>query len=218
MTARHVAFLHTAPVHVETFERLVKAADPTLHTTHLVMEALLAEAQAVGAADPALVARVQQAMVQAAEGGADIVVCTCSTVGGAAERTPTGGRFKASRIDRAMADRAVALGPRILLVAALDSTLGPSTTLLHESAAARGTSVEITPLVIADAWACYQRGDQAAYVLAVGDAVRARAGGADVVVLAQASMAPAAVVLRDLGIEVLSSPVLGVENLLIGLR
>jgi hypothetical protein len=41
--------------------------------------------------------------------------------------------------------------------------------------------------------------------------VRGAAGNCDVVVLAQASMAPAAQALADLGVEVLSSPQLGVQ-------
>lgn len=52
---RHIAFLHTSPVHVETFERLVKSTDPTVEVEHFVDEALLADAQRAGAhrrADP----------------------------------------------------------------------------------------------------------------------------------------------------------------------
>jgi hypothetical protein len=44
--------------------------------------------------------------------------------------------------------------------------------------------------------------------------VRGAAGTCDVVVLAQASMAPAAAMLADLGVEVLSSPELGVQDAL----
>ena len=128
---QHIAFLHTSPVHVDTFDRLVKASDPTLQIEHVVAEGLLDEAQRVGADDPALVRRVQDAMVNAAANGAAIVVCTCSTIGGSAERTPTHAGFAVARIDRAMADRAVQLGPRILIVAALESTLGPTSKLLR---------------------------------------------------------------------------------------
>lgn len=208
----HIAFLHTSPVHIATFDRITQTVDPTLRVEHTVDEALLADAQRMGATDAALVQRVQAAMRGAAAQGASLVVCTCSTVGGAAERTPIHTGFAVARIDRAMADRAVALGPRILVVAALESTLGPTTELIRESANARGTAVDVQHLLVAEAWSHFQRGDRAAYLEAVAAAIRATPLHADAIVLAQASMADAADALRDLGVEVLSSPLLGVQS------
>ncbi|HEX2651837.1 MAG TPA: aspartate/glutamate racemase family protein [Burkholderiales bacterium] len=211
---RRIAFLHTSPVHVETFERLTRAADPTIEIEHVVAEELLADAQRVGANDPALVGRVQQAMAKAASNGATLVVCTCSTIGGSAERTPTRGGFAVARIDRAMADRAVDLGPRILIVAAVASTVRPTRELVQESAAALRKDVSIEELLVPGAWPHFLSGDRAAYVAAVAEAVRAAAARADVVVLAQASMASAAELLSDLGVQVLASPALGVQSAL----
>lgn len=208
-----IAFLHTSPVHVETFDHLARTLAPGIEVDHIVAEDLLADAQRVGANHPALVQRVRDAMAGAAANGAAIVVCTCSTIGGAAERTPAHG-FAVARIDRAMADRAVALGPRILIVAALDSTLEPTAELVRESAAALQTPVTLEPLLVPGAWAHFTRGDRAAYVDAIVAAVRAGAAGFNVVVLAQASMAPAQAHLAGLGIEVLASPVLGVQRAL----
>ncbi len=215
---RHIAFLHTSPVHVETFERLVQSADPTAQVDHFVDESLLADAQRMGAADPEIVQRVHAAMVGAAAHGAALVVCTCSTIGGSAERTPAGPGFAVARIDRAMADRAVVLGPRVRVVAALESTLAPTAALIRESAAAMQTRVELTQLFIADAWPHFLRGDRGAYVESVAAAVRAAGAEADVVVLAQASMAPAADLLNDLGVQVLASPALGVQSALARLQ
>ncbi|MEJ6001903.1 hypothetical protein, partial [Paucibacter soli] len=215
---RHIAFLHTSPVHVETFGRLIKAADPTLEVEHVVAEVLLTDAQRLGASAPSLVKRVQDAMVDAASNGAALVICTCSTIGGAAERTPTSAGFAAIRIDRAMADRAVALGPRILLVAALESTLGPTAELIHESAAALRSEVELELLLVAGAWSHFLQGDRTAYAEAVAAAVRAATSRASVVVLAQASMAPAVELLSDLDVEVLANPLLGVQSALAYLR
>jgi hypothetical protein len=205
-------------MHVETFDGLVQALAPDVRVHHVVDEALLADAQRTGADQPALVARVQATMVEAARTGASLVVCTCSTIGGAAERTPTGPSFSVARIDRAMADRAVHLGSRILVVAALPSTIEPTVQLLNESAHAAHAKVDVQTLLVAHAWPHFVRGDRTAYVDAVAAAVRDAAPGCHVVVLAQASMAPAANVLRDIGIEVLSSPMLGVQNALARLR
>ena len=213
-----IAFLHTSPVHVATFERLMKDAAPGVSVRHVVDEALLADAQKVGARDAALVARIQAAMRNAAATGALFVVCTCSTIGGAAEHMEAGRGFAPARIDRAMADRAVALGPRILVAAAIESTIAPTLDLINESAAAMKAEVRLRPLFVPGAWACFLAGNEAGYVSAISDSVRAAAGDEDVVVLAQASMAPAAAALADLGIEVLSSPLLGVQRILSALQ
>lgn len=215
----HIAFVHTSPVHVDTFDRLVKSLDSTLHARHLVAEDLLTEAQRAGTNEPALVKRVQHAMRDAASTGAAVVVCTCSTIGGIAERTPTDGSFVAARIDRAMADRAVELGPRILIVAALESTLGPTTDLIQESAHALQTDVSIQTLLLPGAWPHFLRGDHKAYLQEVVAAVAAAAAtNVDVIVLAQASMAAAAAALSGLAVEVLASPLLGVQRAIADLK
>ncbi len=212
---KHVTFLHTSPVHVDTFERLVKAVDSSVKVEHVVSEELLTDAQRVGADDPSVVTRVHETMRKAAASGASIVVCTCSTIGGAAERTPTDGHFTPVRIDRAMADRAIKLGPRVLVVVALESTLAQTTKLLEESAMALGAVVEIQHLVAEGAWSHFLRGDRTAYVEAVARAITASAPhAASVIVLAQASMSPAAELLSNLSIKVLASPSLGVESVI----
>ena len=208
---RHdIAFLHTSPVHVATFSRLMSELAPGLRVAHLVREDLLADARHEGVDSPALIARVRDALAQA---DARVVVCTCSTLGGIAEDTDTGGAYQVSRIDRAMADQAVRPGGRLLLVAALESTLAPTTALLQSSAAGLGVAVEIEHLVVGDAWAHFEAGHHAEYIRAIVAAVaRAPVAATGSVVLAQASMAPAAEVLAAQGIRALTSPRRGVEH------
>lgn len=209
-----IAFLHTSPVHVPTFERLVQAAFPGLRVRHMVAEDLLAEAQSSGANSPRLVERVQQAMKDATSSGAVVAVCTCSTIGGAAERTPTNGAFIAARIDRAMADRAVSLGPRVLIVAALESTLAPTTALIHESAERLAREVDVRQSLVPGAWEHFRQGNVSAYIEAIAKNVSAMKFDFDVVVLAQASMAPTVETLSGIGCEVLASPTLGVQRVI----
>ncbi|MGJ7572093.1 aspartate/glutamate racemase family protein [Variovorax sp. RB2P76] len=209
-----LAFLHTAQVHVPTFERLVREIAPDLRVRHAVREDLLADARVVSVDDAGLIARVHHAMHEAASSGATVVVCTCSTIGAIAERTATGGAFKALRIDRAMADRAVRTGPRVLIVAALESTLAPTTALVLSAAQNAGVEVRPSQLLVEQAWSLFQSGDITGYVETLAGAIRATADsadGTDVVVLAQASMAPVEEALADLGIDVLSSPAPGVR-------
>ena len=205
-----IAFLHTSPVHQPTFEKLMRETAPGLGVKHVVREDLLAEAQRAGAQDPALVARINEAMLDAGATGARVVVCTCSTIGGAAEDAR--GAFRATRIDRAMADKAVTVGRPVLMVAALESTLAPTMALLGSSARRLGVTPEIAALVVKDAWAHFLAGDMPGYVNAIVAAVRKAQAPGGIVVLAQASMAPAAGPLAKLGVTALSSPRLGVEQ------
>ncbi|MDR6517829.1 hypothetical protein J2789_000491 [Variovorax paradoxus] len=207
-----LAFLHTAQVHVPTFERLVRRIEPGLRVRHVVREELLADARVVGVDDAGLVSRVHEAMHEAASEGAKVVVCTCSTIGAIAERTPTGDAFRALRIDRAMADQAVRTGPRVLIAAALESTLAPTKALVLSAAQDAGIAVQPAVLFVEDAWPHFEAGDSVRYIETLASAIRAASAEADVVVLAQASMAPVADALADLGIDVLSSPAPGTAH------
>ncbi|MFZ6779121.1 Asp/Glu/hydantoin racemase [Undibacterium sp. Ji83W] len=213
---QQLAFLHTSPVHVAGFDALMLELAPGLKVHHHVDESLLTAVQQYGAADPVVINSVEAAMQEAAISGAAMVVCTCSSIGGIAERMNGRSGLQTARIDRAMADRAVASGSRILLVAALESTLGPTTELLMESASVSGKPVVISNLLLDHAWAHFLSGDKQAYLQAISHSVRValqeKAADIDVVVLAQASMAAAAQDLIDIDKDVLSSPRLGVAR------
>lgn len=211
-----LAFLHTSPVHIASFESLVQEMAPGFKVHHHVAPSLLATAQQFGAANPVLIKDVEDAMHEAAASGARMVVCTCSSIGGVAERMSGQAGFQTARIDRAMADCAATLGPRILQVAALETTVLPTTELLMESARAMGKPITVSNLLVNNAWQHFLQGDSDAYLQSISTAVRTKvqdkAADIDVIVLAQASMAAAALTLSDIGKQVLSSPRLGVAR------
>jgi len=200
-----IAFLHTAASHVAGFEELMTALAPDVPRRHIVEPELLADARASGLT-AALAARVQ-AIVETA--GAAVVVCTCSTIGGCVEAVTIPG-CTTMRIDRPMADAAVRTGRRIAVVATVASTLAPTRALLLDAAARAGTSVVVSDVLCEDAWARFEAGDGTGYLAAIAPAIVEAATAADVVVLAQASMAGAAALCTVL-VPVLSSPRLGVE-------
>ncbi|ARU50812.1 Asp/Glu/hydantoin racemase [Cellulosimicrobium cellulans] len=198
-----IGFLHTADVHVATFGALVDEVAPGQGHVHRVDVPLLDDARA-GAPTGERVRAHVDALVAA---GASVVVCTCSTLGPVAEEVGGAG-VPVLRVDRPLAEAAVRDGGRVAVVVALASTLGPTTELLADAARRSGATVELDPVVCADAWADFEAGDLSAYRRGVADAARDAVGrrGADVVVLAQASMAPAAALLADLRVPVLTSP------------
>ena len=200
-----VGFLHTSPVHVPTFRDLLAGIDSGAQETHVVDEQILTDARTRGV-DADVEARLQQRLRELADRGSEVVVCTCSTLAGHAEQLSSLLPVPVLRIDRPMAEAAVGSGGRIAVVAAVESTLGPTRQLLEECAAAAGTGARIVDAPCLDAWAAFEAGDQAGYLDRIARHARDLAASTDVIVLAQASMAAAADRLADLDVLVLSSP------------
>ncbi len=200
MTAT-LTFLHTAPVHIATFNRLLTELAPDIPARHIVDESLLREARESGVTE-SLAKRVEQVVHDALHDGAKVVLCTCSTIGGCAESAG------ALRVDRPMAEAAVAMGPRILLAAALASTIGPTRDLLTAVATEHGQAIVIGELLCERAWSKFEQGDHDGYLREIAAGIRCT-DGCDVIVLAQTSMADATKHLSDFPVPVLSSPRLG---------
>jgi Asp/Glu/Hydantoin racemase len=206
---RTVAFLHTADAHVATFGGLLSEIAPGAMDVHLVDAELLNDARRQGL-DAGIQARVLARLRELAVREPGAIVCTCSTLGGSAERVAQGIETPVVRIDRPMAESAVAHGGRVGLVVAVDSTLAPTRQLLEECAANVGSDVTLVDAPCLDAWERFEAGDHAGYLDRVAGHVRGLADDVDVIVLAQASMAPVAELVRDISIPVLSSPRLAV--------
>ncbi|MFD3373433.1 MULTISPECIES: aspartate/glutamate racemase family protein [unclassified Streptomyces] len=195
-----LALLHTSPVHVPVFDALRDEDHPALELRHFVSEELLERARAEG---PEAVADEVRAMLdRAVADGAVAVLCTCSTIGAVAEAACPG--VPVLRVDRPMAAAAVAAGPRVVVLATVESTLGPTVALVEEEAARAGSPAAVRTLLAADAWDRFAAGDLDAYARAVASAADS-VTDADAIVLAQASMTPAQH-LTTTAVPVLSSP------------
>jgi hypothetical protein len=144
------------------------------------------------------------------QAGCEVILCTCSTLGEIAEQL-SGEGLKVIRIDRPMLRRAVTLGPRIGVLAALASTVEPTARVLAEEAADAGADVSVEVSLVDGAWDAFRRGDAEGYHSRIAEGALALASRCDVVVLAQASMEPAAALLAGLATPVLTSPRSAVE-------
>ncbi|GAA3828023.1 aspartate/glutamate racemase family protein [Streptomyces chiangmaiensis] len=193
-----LALLHTSPVHVPVFEALRDRLHPGIELRHLVAEELLEHARAHG--PDAVGDAVRDLLDGAVTAGAHAVLCTCSTIGAVAECAEVG--VPVLRVDRPMAAAAVAAGPRIVVIATVESTLEPTAGLIREEAA--GREVEVRTVLVEGAWERFEAGDTDGYVRAVVDTADT-VSGADAIVLAQASMA-AAQYLTSTDVPVLASP------------
>jgi Asp/Glu/hydantoin racemase len=205
-----LTFLHTAESNVAAVARLMSELAPEIPIRHHLHPELLAEAVKAGTVTDAVAAGVRQRISDAAQ-DASVVVCTCSTIGAVAEAT--NGSFPApvQRIDRAMAELAVSKGRRILVAACVASTVGPTSDLIAKVAKEAVRPVDVRVVLIAEAWPKFLAGDVKGYEATIVERLVQEKGDADVVVLAQASMAGAATdAERRLGLPVLTSPRLGV--------
>jgi hypothetical protein len=200
-----------------TFDRLLATSGANVTTRHIVDEDLLRDARDHGIT-PELVRRIHVAIEAAFAADAAVVLCTCSTIGGVAEQAGQALGRPVQRVDRAMAAQAVASGKRIVVVAALESTLPATRDLLREEAARKGKHIDLVEHVCDGAWARFEQGDHGGYLADIAACVRVVAARGDVVVLAQASMSGAVALCPDVAIPVLSSPELGLAAVLAMLR
>ncbi|WP_258039043.1 aspartate/glutamate racemase family protein [Microbacterium sp. Ru50] len=206
-----VAFLHTGAVNIAPFGELAAELLPGAVVVNYLDDRIVADLT-----DPARAAsvpgRVEALVRAAAAGGADAVMFTCSSISELAAPASVAAGIPILRVDEAMADAAVASGRRIRVLATLATTSRPTTALLRERARVAGLHPEISDEVVDGAFEAVVAGDRATHDHLVGAAISRAAADADVIVLAQASMAGAARSV-DVGVPVLTSPRSGVERL-----
>ena len=201
-----VAFLHTADVHVATFDKIFKDLDSGAQLDHHVDASLLDRARKDGI--DAVRADVETLLKKLSD--ADAVLCTCSTLGPLADNAARS--FKnIIRIDRPLMEQACADGDKILVALCLDSTRDATVSLLDDCAKEAGQT--ITPIVVIchEAWALFEAGDIEGYADSIARSITSKIEEEpDVksIVLAQASMRVAEDKLADTGIPVRSSPVI----------
>lgn len=214
-TGAGVGLLHTVPALADTFHHRLVERVPGVTVTHVADPWLLARAIATGV-DDVVHERVRAHVRHLVATGARAVMVTCSSIGEAAEAAADAVDVPVLRVDRAMAEQAVELAApgRVAVLATLSSTLGPTERLLHRLAGA-GTVVDSG--LVEGAVALRDSGDRAGHDRLVREAVARAAAEADVVVLAQASMATALQAgpgpAGGLGTPVLESVSTGTERL-----
>ncbi|WP_243074419.1 aspartate/glutamate racemase family protein [Microbacterium sp. SS28] len=206
-----IAFLHTGAVVIAPVTEQARAALPDATFVNYLDDRIVADL-----GDPARSAsvpgRVRDLVHAAKSGGADVVMLTCSSISRLAAPAAAEIGIPVLRIDEAMADAAVAAGSHIAVVATLPTTLEPTVGLLRERAALARRDPSIAAEVVDGAFAAVSSGDRPTHDRLVAAAIERLAETADVVVLAQASMASAASAAR-VGVPVLSSIAPGIERL-----
>jgi hypothetical protein len=140
-----------------------------------------------------------------------VVLVTCSSIGDAVVDAAAAVQVPVLRVDRPMAAEAVATagdGGRVVVLATVASTVGPTSRLVAATAADAGLEVEVDAVVVPGAADARDAGDDETADRLVTESVVRAAAHAGVVVVAQASMAQAAA-RADVDVPVLTSPASG---------
>lgn len=203
-----LTFLHTSPIHIKTFNVLLEQ-HAQVPVKHLVHESLLEEASQAGYVTNS-VKEACESILSEAEQEAKVILCTCSTLGKVAESLNDKLEPEIIRIDRPLAEKALELGDNIVVLAAVKSTLKPTQELLEDVAAEHSTCKTISLDLVEGAWSAFEDGDLTSYHQIIATHIDTYCHDADVIVLAQASMA-AAVEFTQTSKPVLSSPSIGLE-------
>lgn len=200
--------LHTTSGNVDVFQDLLRETAPDVSARHVLRDDLLKAAFAAGKLTDAVRADTRDALIALAADDAGLVLCTCSTIGPGADdaNAADGAGAAVLRIDRPMMEEALKVGPRIAVAATFSTTMEPTLDLLRKTAQAAGQSPDIQEFLFHEARPAFEAGDMEGYLDIIAAGLRGAAKGADVIVLAQASMAPALERTGELPIPVLSSP------------
>jgi len=184
-----LGLVHTSATLVPAFEQLCRERLPGVGVFNIVDDSLIKDVIANGRLRPATARRVVQHVVAAEAAGADTILVTCSSIGRAVETAATLVDVPVLRVDRPMAEQAVATGRRVGVIATLSTTLDPTADLIGRCAAAAGRDVAITARLCDGAFDALMAGDTATHDAKVAAALEELAAEVDVIALAQASMA-----------------------------
>ncbi|HYI34023.1 MAG TPA: aspartate/glutamate racemase family protein [Glaciibacter sp.] len=197
-TLKRAGLLHTVPALAASFDTALAASSPGIDLVQIVDPSLLADAIR-GGVTPDVTERVARHIGYLVDAGAQAILVTCSSIGEAVEAAAADRDLPVLRVDAPMASEAVGLAldagraagraGRIVVLATLEATLGPTGRLIAREAA--GEDVHVDVRIVDGALNARTSGDQHTHDVLIREAISASASEADVIVLAQASMAGA---------------------------
>jgi Asp/Glu/hydantoin racemase len=208
-----VVVIHTSFVSVDDLKKFFSEKLPNVLVHHIVDDSLLAEVMQNGGITPFIVRRVCAYAEFAEEMGADLIFNQCSSVGEAINVARNLVSIPITKVDEPMAEKAVASGKRIAVIATVASTMKPSVGLIYEAAEKASKEVEVLECLVDGALdVLMKEGDKKKHNQLVLNEIDRVSKDCDVIVLAQGSMLVLKPHLKDVGVPILTSPEAGVER------
>ena len=216
---KKIGIIHTSFVSVNDLKELFAEIIPDAELTNIIDDSLLPEVMANDGITPNIVKRMCSYVQMLEVSGVDAIFNQCSSVGEAFDIATQQTSLPVLKVDRPMAEKAVALGSKIAVVATVSSTLKPSCNLVESAAKDAGKKVEVMPELVDGALDILMKeNNRDKHNQLVKEKIESLDGNVDVIVLAQGSMIVILPELEHIKTTVLSSPRLGVEGMKILLQ
>ena len=211
--SKKVCIVNTSLVSLQDLKDLFAEICPEAEIFNIVDESLLPKVRAHNGITNNIVSRMCAYFQAAVNAGADLIFNQCSSVGEAADIAARTVNVPVVKVDERMGREAVKIGPKISMVATLESTLGPSIRLVENTAKKMGKEVTVKRCLVEGAFDVlfYQKNPEKHNQMVI-DLVKKEAETADVILLAQGSMMHLLPHLQNLRVPVLCSPRLGVMH------
>jgi Asp/Glu/hydantoin racemase len=215
MAGKRLGMIHTSATLVPMFEQLCKEKLPGTPLFNIVDDSLIKDVIAHDRLRPATARRLVQHVAAAEDAGADLILVTCSSIGRAVEAAAGLSSVPVLRVDRPMAEEAVAAGRRVGVIATLRTTLEPTADLVARCATEAGRNIELTARLCDGAFEALMSGNAVRHDELVLAALEELSAQVDVIALAQASMARvvSTIPMDQRRVPILASPPLAIERL-----
>lgn len=215
MSKKRLGLVHTSATLVPVFAALCKEKLPGVEVFNIADDSLVKGIREAGSLTAQISRRVAGYLESAELAGADYIMVTCSSIGPAVEAGAKLIGVPVLRVDQPMADKAVAAGKKIGVIATLSTTLEPTADLIQRRAGIAGKRIELTSKLVEGAFEALMAGDGATHDAKVSSALKQLSQQVDVIVLAQASMARVvdALAPEDKRVPIFASPGIAVDYL-----
>ena len=193
MKTKTLALIHT----VNWYEKSVNAPfvnpwlkkNPDVRVFNIMDDSLLAESLVHAGATPNVIKRIQFYILAAEAMGADVAMCSCTTVGEATRIAREYASIPVFNIDEPMASEAIRLGRRMGIVATVPTSPAATQRQLERAAEEAGVSIRIKIGLNEKAFGHLQRGEIDKHNELVHREMDRLASKVDVLVLGQISLA-----------------------------
>lgn len=207
MSHKSVAFIHASPAAIGPLVNYYARAEPGWTVTNLLDDGIMRQFREgdEGAVESGLLSLIDRACSRY-HAKAAMITCSAASLG-LMRRLEAASPVPLVKIDVPMAEAAVMAGAKIGVLVTFPPTLAPACSQIAEIARSAGREVSVLSELRETALAALLKGDSAAHdrILREG-AISLKAAGADVIVLAQVSMAHIRPALEEeLAVPVLSS-------------
>lgn len=212
---RKIALISTGVGVVELISSIIKKATDEVDLINIVDDSIVASISRNNCEIPNWIRkRIVEYICFAESSEANAILLTCSSISELADVGQQFVNIPVFKIDEAMAEKAVSENSKIGVVATLPTTIEPTKRLLQSKAHTYEKEIHISESLCEGAFEALGRGNVDKHdQIIINDTIRL-CQTCDVIVLAQASMARVEEKLSSCGVNILTSPSLGVKKVL----